>query len=1652
MRRRWYKTLLILTLVFCMVFQCGLSAVAAGTEKEQAAAIHAVNLKTEYLENPMGIDTESPVLSWEVDSPQRAQVQSAYQIQVTAADGTVVWDSGKVDSNETTGIAYGFNGGEALAPMQRYTWRVQIWDGPGRASGWSEEASFETGLDDEQWENAGWIGKAASVQQPEALNLETANWIWVLNGTDYKYVPAETRYFRRTIAADPNKTVSRVLLAFTADDYGAVYVNGSQAASIEGANVWRKGAAVDVTSLFTAGDNQIAAEITNSSKGYAGFIAKVILRYADGTSDLIVTDDSWKITLTPGEDWKLLEADDSDWETPDQVLPYGTDPWKKQVTLPEIEESDQKVFDPAPMLRKEFSAQGREIASARAYITGLGYYELTLNGKRVGDNVIDPLVTRYHQRYFYTTYDVTDLLTSSDNAIGVTLGRGYYATIGNGMNWQTNGWSRAPWADSPKLRMKLCIEFTDGESMEVVSDQSWKTHDSPTVFDEPYYGEVYDARLETENWDQPGFDDSSWEAVVPMSAPAGSVEPQAADANKVVGELRPVGITNPKEGVYVFDMGRVVTGWAELKVQGNAGDMVTIQYGETLTSEGTLNRKDFVNDWDVDGFVKQASSDYYILKGGAEETWQSRFTYKGYQYIQVSGYPGVPNLDSITGKVVNADLKTTGEFSCSNEMFNQIHEIGKATLLNNLHSYPSDTPVYENLGYLGDGHLTQEMGMYNFDMIRYYEKWANDIRDQSKSSGYMEQTAPMWDETKANAPEWSAAICLVPWQSYLISGNKRTLADNYDAMKTVFSYQKSQMTDNIATSMWGDHATVSGNRIIPIASTAYVYSMADILAQAAEVLGYPEDAAAYRQDAEAIKQAFHKKFYDEDQGFYCLNKGGAFYQTAQALPLALGMVPEECIPRVAYEFNARTSRIESGIFGIKYVFSTLTEAGYGDLAYKMVNTEEYPGFGYWLSKGATSMWEGWMEGTRSRDHHMFATIDDWFFETIAGLNYEGAGFSTSVIKPYAVGGLTSAQASIHTVRGKLSSSWTREGDAYALNVTIPANTTATVYVPAADAATVLESGAAASGAEGVSFLRMDNGFAVYSVGSGSYSFTSVYASPEPIGKPGEVKPEPYAIDELADFSNMFSSQDGLRTDTGNADKYFMGDATRICRSKLAEKEVVYYLSDDIRSIDLVTFTGKNSDWKKDFAFSVSSDNETYRPLEYQNATREGSSSWVRVTYAFDQIPEGMRFFKIIFRPMTGNAWEPQLAKLTVDCANENPQFLTVDKRALQAAYDEAARIDLGHYSAQSADAVRRALAETESVLKNSAATQQMVSDALSALQTALSGLSVDTTALLGLIAEAEQIDPAIYTEQSYHALQVALQAARDLLGSEPTQPEIDGATAELQQALDHLEEKPAVDADKTILNRVLAYAQALKDSGEYDQAIDSVQASFALALSHAASVSIDPSATQQQVDEAWTALMTEIHKLGFVRGDKTSLDQLIAISEGYLAQIDRYTPSTAQPFTAALEAAKGVSGDGDAMQEDVERAENNLLEAMATLRYKADKSILEAILTEASGVDPAQYTPESVLSFHRAADAAGVVFSDSEATQQKVNAAADNLKEAMRLLKPIRSTGQDAAVQGDPASATGRGSAKTGETLPVALAASLLGLAAASFVLGRKRN
>lgn len=382
--------------------------------------------------------------------------------------------------------------------------------------------------------------------------------------------------------------------------------------------------------------------------------------------------------------------------------------------------------------------------------------------------------------------------------------------------------------------------------------------------------------------------------------------------------------------------------------------------------------------------------------------------------------------------------------------------------------------------------------MYNFDLASFYEKWADDIRIDS---GYRWSDIAPGGGSGDVSPEWQGAICFVPWQAYLFTGDTTLLRENYTAMKKVFAAMRAEMSDNTITSYWGDHIAQNSN--IPcISGTAHVYYMAYILSQAAKLVGYPNESATYAAEAQTIKDAFNAKFYNTSLGYYCEPDSLKFYQGAQALPIAFGMVPDEYLANLCTKLGTLSTSYETGIYSTKHIFNILTQSGYGDVAYNMVNTTSYPGWGNIISQGATALWERWEQSTRSRSHQMFGTIDEWFYRSIIGINSDGAGFSKITIKPYAVGDLTWASGSTETVRGKISSSWTKAADdTFTLNVTIPANTTATVYVPAANAADVTESGISAANAEGVELLRSENGFAVFSVGSGSYSFKSVYTAP-----------------------------------------------------------------------------------------------------------------------------------------------------------------------------------------------------------------------------------------------------------------------------------------------------------------------------------------------------------------------------------------------------------------------------------------------------------------------------------------------------------------------------------------------------------------------------
>lgn len=739
----------------------------------------------------------------------------------------------------------------------------------------------------------------------------------------------------------------------------------------------------------------------------------------------------------------------------------------------------------APYLRKGFTLPDKKIRRAYLYATGLGLYELYLNGEKVGNNVLEQTVTQYHKRFFYSTYDVTALLKTR-NALGAILGRGYYATLPNGRDWQVCNWAYAPWSDERKLRLRLNILYDDGTKESVATDESWKIAESPLSFDEPYYGEAYDARLEIDGWRGADFDDQNWAQATMKNPPKGLALPQPMEGICVAERIEPLSKTRVGENRYVFDMGKMTSGWCSVSVKGQRGAAVKIRYSEKLCSSGELDRSWLLDDSLFDGAVREGQTDYYTLKGIGVESWSPRFTYKGFRYVEVTLDAGV-ELIALQGESLHTDVASIGEFACSERRLNEIHELCRRSLLNNYHGYPSDTPVYEKLGYLADGFITQDVAAYNFSTAKFYEKWAADIRLQVKENGYVEQTAPMWNEEKENAPEWSLAMIFCPWQHYLFYGDKKILQDNYEMMEKVLFYQLSLGQDGEFSSMWGDH----GGALRRISPTAHIYYAARVLSEISAIVR-KEKSAEYAALADKIKTDFQRIFFDENAGFYCENAGG-FRLNAQILPLAFGLVPDEKKAALWETVFARIEALESldcGILSLKYLFTLLAEQGRGDLALKMILDERYHSYGYLLKQGATALWEFWKKASRSYDHHMYATVDEFFYGELAGLRRDGVGFSSLLFRPYPLQGLEWCKAETDTLHGKASSAWKNTENAFVWEICVPPNTTATVYVPLLWSDTVLENGAAVEEAQDVVFVEKKNGYCVCKVGSGEYRFTN----------------------------------------------------------------------------------------------------------------------------------------------------------------------------------------------------------------------------------------------------------------------------------------------------------------------------------------------------------------------------------------------------------------------------------------------------------------------------------------------------------------------------------------------------------------------------------
>jgi alpha-L-rhamnosidase len=740
----------------------------------------------------------------------------------------------------------------------------------------------------------------------------------------------------------------------------------------------------------------------------------------------------------------------------------------------------------APLLRQNFVLDSK-IRQARAYVCGLGYFELYLNGKRVGDHLLDPGYTRYDRRALYVTHDVTDLLKSGENAVGVVLGNGWFNVL-NKTAWD---WDKAPWRSAPKLVCQLEIEFNDGHRLVVASGSDWKTSESPIIYNTIYSGEVYDARREQAGWNLPGFHDSAWTPALLVDAPQGIISAQMMPPIRVDRTFTPASVTEPQPGVFVFDFGQNLSGNAQLSVRGPAGAEVSMRYAERLATNGLVDQADIAQHVVRFDKSQRFQTDTYILKGGARENWKSRFAYDGFRYVEVRGFPGRPDKDSLRAIFFHSDVPPTGHFECSNPLLNRIAAAAQRSYLGNLQGIPTDCPHREKNGWTGDAHLAAELGMFNFFPSAVYNKWIQDLADEQRPDGRLPGIVPSsgWGYAWGNGPAWDSAFLLIPYYQYLYYGDTDQFRRHYDSLKLYVDYLTSRAKEGIVNIGLNDWAPARTRTDAAITDTAYYFIDTKIVALAATLLGKEEDARHYQTQAASIKQAFAQRFYQPATGLY--DNGS---QTALSCALYQGLVEPENKDLVLSNLVAAVQKsnwhVDTGILGAKYLLNALTDNGRTDVAYRIAGQKDRPGWGWWIEQGATTLWEQW-DGGASRFHVMYGDIDAWFYKALAGINPDPAapGFKHFFVTPHVAGDLTSAGAEYDSARGEIISHWKIVNGEFRLDLTVPANTTATVSLPIIDPAQVKEGGKPVRQSVGPEFQKADDRRTVFLVPSGTYAFS-----------------------------------------------------------------------------------------------------------------------------------------------------------------------------------------------------------------------------------------------------------------------------------------------------------------------------------------------------------------------------------------------------------------------------------------------------------------------------------------------------------------------------------------------------------------------------------
>lgn len=719
------------------------------------------------------------------------------------------------------------------------------------------------------------------------------------------------------------------------------------------------------------------------------------------------------------------------------------------ITMKNEKQADGSL--PAHYYRNEFST-GKKIASARAYVTSLGNYEMYINGKKVGDQLFTPGWTSYNNRIQYQTYDVTSML-GKENAIGAIVADGWYR--GNiGFKGQ-----HAYYGDKLALIVQLHITYADGTTETIETNENWKSSTGPILASDIYNGESYDARLEMKGWASPSFDEAGWEIVaVHKHSKDILIAPQGVPVRAVEEITAIKSITTPK-GELVFDLGQNMVGWIKLKVNGNKGDGITMKFAEVLDKEGNFY---------IDNLRAAKCTDTYILKGEGEEIYEPKFTFHGFRYLMLEGMQQAPALDDITGVVIYSDMTPTGEFSCSDELINQLQHNIQWGQKGNFLDVPTDCPQRdERLGWTGDAQVFSPTAAYNFDVAAFYTKWMKDLAADQLPNGKVPHVIPDVLNGGGGSTAWADAALIIPWSTYLAYGDKRILKEQYESMKKWVGFMQEQAgADNlwIGGTHYGDWLAFATTRSDypgattekDLIATAYFAYSSGLLSKIADIVGNNADVKKYATLSEDIKKAFVKEFVTSSGRLV------SHTQTAYCLAIAFDLLPENLVPKAAQYLASDVKKMKhltTGFVGTPLLCKTLSDQGYEDLAFMLLNRKNYPSWLYPVTQGATTIWERWdgqkpdgtfqSVGMNSFNHYAYGAIGEWLYTHVAGITIdeENPGYKHFVLAPHPGGGLTNANAEFNSMYGKITSSWRIEGASFTYEVEVPVNTTATVILP-----------------------------------------------------------------------------------------------------------------------------------------------------------------------------------------------------------------------------------------------------------------------------------------------------------------------------------------------------------------------------------------------------------------------------------------------------------------------------------------------------------------------------------------------------------------------------------------------------------------------------